>query len=49
VGAGPLTGRTGPQPRLGSGCQLENVTFKGILGLELKARGLEVELAVHCD
>ena len=44
-----LTGQAGPQPRLGSGHQLENVTFKGIVGLELKARGLEVELAVYCD
>ena len=44
-----LTGCSGPQPRLGSGHQLENVTFKGIVGLELKARGLDVELAVYCD
>ena len=44
-----LTGRAGPQPRLGSGHQFENVTFKGIVGLELKARGLDVELAVYCD
>jgi hypothetical protein len=44
-----LTGRSGPQPCLGSGRQLENVTFKGIVGLELKARGLDVELAVYCD
>jgi hypothetical protein len=44
-----LTGRAGPQPRLGSGYQFENVTFKGIVGLELKARGLDVELAVYCD
>ena len=44
-----LTGHSGPQPRLGSGHQLENVTFKGIVGLELKARGLDVELAVYCD
>ena len=44
-----LTGQAGPQPRLGSGHQRENVTFKGIVGLELKARGLEVELAVYCD
>jgi hypothetical protein len=44
-----LTGCSGPQPRLGSGRQLENVTFKGIVGLELKARDLEVELAVYCD
>lgn len=44
-----LTGRAGPQPRLGSGHQFENVTFKGIVSLELRARGLEVELAVYCD
>ena len=44
-----LTGRSGPQPRVGPGHQFENVTFKGIVGLELKARGLEVELAVYCD
>jgi hypothetical protein len=44
-----LTGRSGPQPRLGSGYQREDVGFKGIVGLELKARGLEVELAVYCD
>jgi hypothetical protein len=44
-----LTGRAGPQPLLGAGHQLENVTFKGIVGLELRARGLEVELAVYCD
>ena len=44
-----LTGRSGPQPRLGSGYQRENVTFKGIVGLELKARGLDVELAVYRD
>ncbi|MGD0066381.1 MAG: hypothetical protein ABSB76_23415 [Streptosporangiaceae bacterium] len=44
-----LTGRAGPQPRLGSGYQRENVTSKGIVGLELKARGLDVELAVYCD
>ncbi len=44
-----LTGRTGPQPRLGGGYQRENVTFKGIVGLELKARGQDVDLAVYCD
>lgn len=44
-----LTGRSGPQPCLGSGHKRENVTFKGIVGLELKARGLDVELAVYCD
>jgi hypothetical protein len=44
-----LTGQAGRQPRLGSGHQRENVTFKGIVGLELKARGLDVEMAVYCD
>lgn len=44
-----LTGRAGPQLRLGSGHQRENVTFKGVVGLELKARGLDVELAVYTD
>lgn len=44
-----LTGRSGPQPRLGSGRQFDNVTFRGIVGLELRAGGLEVELAVYCD
>jgi hypothetical protein len=44
-----LTGRSGPQPRPGSGYQRENVTFKGIVGLELKVRGLDVELAVYTD
>jgi hypothetical protein len=39
----------GLQPRLGGGRQHENITFKGIVGLELKARGLDVELAVYCD
>jgi hypothetical protein len=43
-----LTGQAGPLPRL-AGQQLENVTFKGIVGLELRARGLDVELAVYCD
>ena len=42
-----LTGRAGPQPLLGGGHQRENITFKGIVGLELKARGLDVELAVY--
>ena len=32
-----------------AGHQRENVTFKGIVGLELKARGLEAELVVYCD
>ncbi len=44
-----LTGRSGPQPRLASGHHRENITFKGTVGLELKARGLDVELTVYCD
>jgi len=44
-----LTGQAGPQPRLASGHHRGNITFKGIVGLELKARGLDVELAVYCD
>jgi hypothetical protein len=44
-----LVGSTGPQPRLGSGHQRGNITFKGIVGLELKARGLDVELGVFTD
>jgi hypothetical protein len=44
-----LTGQAGPQPRLGSGYQRENVTFKGIVGLELKAQGMDVELVVYTD
>jgi len=37
-----LTGRAGGFPRLGSGYEREGIAFKGIVGLELKARGLEV-------
>jgi hypothetical protein len=44
-----LTGCTPPQPCLASGHLRQNITFKGIVGLELKARGLDVELAVYCD
>jgi hypothetical protein len=44
-----LTGQAWPQRRLASGHHREDITFKGIVGLELKARGLDVELAVYCD
>jgi hypothetical protein len=44
-----LTGRPGPFPLLGRGHQHQNITFKGIVGLELKARGLDVELVVYSD
>ena len=42
-----LTGRPGPFPRLAE--SRECATFKGSVGRELKARGLEVELAVYTD
>jgi hypothetical protein len=44
-----LTGRTGPQPRPGRRQQREDITFRGLVGLEMKARGLNVELAVYAD
>jgi hypothetical protein len=44
-----LTGRAGRCPRLASGDERGGITFKGIAGRELKARGLEVELAVYAD
>jgi hypothetical protein len=42
-----LTGRPGPFPRLAG--SREHVTFKGSVGRELTARGLEVGLAVYTD
>jgi hypothetical protein len=44
-----LTGRAGDYPRLGKGYDLPDITFKGIVGLELKARGLDVDLEVYED
>ncbi len=44
-----LTGHAGPFPRLGRGHQSQNITFKAIVGLELKARGLDAELVVYRD
>jgi len=44
-----LTGRAEDFPRLGSGYGIPDLTFKGIVGLELKARGLDVELEVYED
>lgn len=44
-----LTGRTGPFSRLERRRHSQNITFKGIVGLELKARGLDVELVVYSD
>jgi hypothetical protein len=42
-----LTGRPGPFPRLSDGGR--SGTFKGAVGRELRARGLEVELAMYAD
>jgi hypothetical protein len=44
-----LTGRLGPHPRLSRGNQRDGITFRGLVGLELKARGLDVKLAVYTD
>lgn len=44
-----LTGRADHFPRLGRGYGHESITLKGIVGLELKARGLDVDLSVYQD
>jgi hypothetical protein len=44
-----LTGRAGPYPRLPGGYLRDGITFKGIVGVELKARGLDVGLEVYED
>jgi hypothetical protein len=44
-----LTGRADDFPRLGRGYGHEGITLKGIVGLELKARGLDVDLNVYQD
>lgn len=44
-----LTGHVDDFPRLGHGYDHEGITLKGIVGLELKARGLDVDLAVYPD
>jgi hypothetical protein len=44
-----LTGRTDQYRRLAGGYRRDGITFKGIVGRELKARGLDVELAVYED
>lgn len=49
VAAVLLTGRTQDQPGRGNGHTLDCVTVKGIVGLELKARGFAVSLKVHAD
>ncbi len=44
-----LTGRPGPHHRLSRRSRRGAISFKGLVGLELKARGLDVELAVYTD
>jgi len=44
-----LTGRAQDYPRRGIGYGHDSITFKGIVGLELKARGLAVDLEVYED
>jgi len=44
-----LTGRAQDYPRRGNGYGRDGLTFKGIVGLELKARGFGVELEVYED
>lgn len=44
-----LTGPVDDFPRRGHGYDHEGITLKGIVGLELKARGLKVDLAVYPD
>jgi hypothetical protein len=44
-----LTGRADDFPRLGREYAHEDITLKGIVGLELKARGLDVDLNVYQD
>lgn len=44
-----LTGTTGGYPRRGAGYGRRGMSFKGIVGQELKARGLDVILEVYRD
>lgn len=44
-----LTGHPGPYPWLGRKYSQGGITFKAIVGLELRARGLDVGLAVYED
>jgi hypothetical protein len=44
-----LTGRTPGRSGPGSAYTLDCVTFKGLVGLELRARGFDVALEVHAD
>lgn len=49
VAAALLTGQTQDQRGRGNGYVFDCVTFKGIVGLDLKARGFDVCLEVHED
>jgi hypothetical protein len=49
VAAALLTGRAPDTLGPGGGHTLDCVSFKGLVGLELKARGFGVDLAVHED
>jgi len=44
-----LTGSAGDYPRQGKGYEHPGITLKGIVGLELKARGFDVNLEVYED
>jgi hypothetical protein len=44
-----LAGQPGPFPRLAPACGQQGISFKAIVGLELRARGLEVALEVYED
>src|SRR5260370_15624458 len=44
-----LTGSAGDYPRQGKGYEHPGITLKGIVGLELKARGFDVDLEVYED
>jgi|SRR5579863_954238 len=44
-----LTGQAGEQPRVGDGYGRRTVTLKGVVGRELAARGLMVDLELYPD
>jgi hypothetical protein len=44
-----LTGQPGPYPRQGDGYTRPGITLKGIVGRELAARGLQVDLEIYLD
>jgi hypothetical protein len=44
-----LTGQAGEQPRLGDGYGRRTVTLKGVVGREMAARGLMVDLELYPD